>query len=587
MEYFERTVGCGEITQHYLGSTVTLNGWVHRRRDHGGLIFVDLRDRSGIMQVVFSKDISVKAQELAQQLRSEFVIAVRGKVVERAPGTVNTDIPTGHYELQAQELSILNKAKQLPFSLEHADEVDEEMRLKYRYLDLRRPLMQERIKMRHRIIFAMREFLVKEGFYEIETPILTKNTAEGAREFLVPSRLHKGSFYALPQSPQLYKQILMCAGMEKYFQIARCFRDEDLRADRQPEFTQLDMEMSFITEKDIQGIIERLLAHIFKSIFNKEIHVPLRHMTYHEAFSVYGSDKPDLRFGLPIYDISSLFEDTQLSFLRAVLEKNGKIGTLVVKGHAFTRSELEHWVDLALKNGAKGLVWIKFKENGEFEAPIARFLPPDFYARMHALVPDLAPGDTAFLVAGPYKESWAQLGRLRLQLGAALQLIPQDVIELLWVTDFPLLEYDEGRWTSVHHPFTSPQPGWEHQEPAQIKARAYDIVFNGVELGGGSIRIHNPEIQRKIFDFLGLEKDEMEAHFGFLLEAQELGFPPHGGIALGIDRFIMLLLHCASIRDVIPFPKTQSGADPMMQAPTPVDAKKLADYGLKVIVEKA
>ncbi len=587
MEHFERTIGCGEITQHFLGKVVTLNGWVHRRRDHGGLIFVDLRDRSGIMQVVFSKDISVQSQELAQQLRSEFVVSVRGKVVERASGTINTEIPTGRYELQAQELSILNKAKALPFSLEHADEVDEEMRLKYRYLDLRRPVMQERIKMRHNIIFAMREFLVREGFYEIETPILTKNTAEGAREFLVPSRLHKGSFYALPQSPQLYKQILMCAGMERYFQVARCFRDEDLRADRQPEFTQLDMEMSFSTEKDIQGVTERLLAHIFKSIFNKEIQLPLRRMTYDEAFSTYGSDKPDLRFALAIHDVSALFEDTQLSFLRAALDKGGKIGALIVKEHAFTRSELEHWVDQALKNGAKGLVWIKFKENGEFEAPIARFLPQDFYARMRALVPDLAPGDTAFLVAGPYKESWAQLGKLRLQLGAALHLIPQDALELLWVTDFPLLEYDEGRWTSVHHPFTSPQPGWEQQDPAQIKARAYDIVFNGVELGGGSIRIHNPEIQRKIFDFLGLKREEMEAHFGFLLEAQELGFPPHGGIALGIDRFVMLLLHCASIRDVIAFPKTQSGADPMMQAPTPVDEKKLAEYGIKVVVEKA
>jgi aspartyl-tRNA synthetase len=587
MESFKRTVGCGEVTEKYLASVITLAGWVHKRRDHGGLIFVDIRDRSGFMQIVFSKDISLSAQEKAQHLRSEYVIAVTGKVVQRAPESVNKELPTGRYELQVDELTILNKAKPLPFSLDHAQEVDEELRLTYRYLDLRRPIMQEHMRMRHKIVFAMREFLVKEDFYEIETPILTKNTAEGAREFLVPSRLHRGYFYALPQSPQLYKQILMAAGMEKYFQIARCFRDEDLRADRQPEFTQLDMEMSFITEKDIQDVIERLFHHFFTTIFGIEVALPLRRMTYDEAFRTYGSDKPDLRFGMPIYDVSSVFKDTQLSFLRTALDKGGAIGSIVVKGYSFTRSELEHWVNQALQNGAKGLVWIRFKENGEVEAPITRFLPSDFFESMRQSIPDLKPGDTAFLIAGPYKEGWTQLGRLRLQIGHALGIIPQDKIELLWVTDFPLLECDEklNCWTSVHHPFTSPQEGWEHQEPSKIKARAYDIVFNGVEVGGGSIRIHDPEVQRKIFDFLGFKKEEMEAHFGFLLEAQELGFPPHGGIALGIDRLVMLLLHCHSIRDVIAFPKTQSGADPMMHAPTPIDPKKLAEYGLKVIQE--
>lgn len=585
-----RTLGCGEITQKNLNTTIYLAGWVQRRRDHGNVIFIDLRDRSGLMQLVFSPEFSPEALETADQLRSEFVIAVQGTVVNRSAQTVNKEMPTGQFELQVVKVDVLNRAKALPFQLDEADHVDEELRLKYRYLDLRRPVMLERIAMRHKIIFAMREFLNMQQFYEVETPILTKNTAEGAREFLVPSRLHLGSFYALPQSPQLYKQILMCGGIEKYFQIARCFRDEDLRADRQPEFTQLDMEMSFITEQDIQDIIEGLLQNIFTQIFKQPLSLPLRRMPYDDAMKFYGSDKPDLRFSMPIHDMTPLFASTELSFVRTILDKGGKIGGVHVEGHAFTRSELEHWVGQALKNGAKGLVWIRFKENGTFEAPIAKFLPQDFFTQVARQIPSLKEGDTLFLVAGMYKDAWTQLGKLRLQLGHTLNLIDKNSINLLWVTDFPLLEYDETmkQWSSVHHPFTAPQPGWENLEPAQMKARAYDIVFNGIELGGGSIRIHDPRVQRKVFDFLGLKKEEMESHFGFLFEAQELGFPPHGGIALGIDRFVMLLMHCHSIRDVIAFPKTQSGFDPLMQAPTPVDAKKLADYGLKIIekVEK-
>jgi aspartyl-tRNA synthetase len=584
MKFFERTTGCGQITQANLGKKVTLVGWVNKRRDHGNVIFVDLRDRTGIMQIVFSKDISTEAQSLAHQLRSEFVISVTGTVIERASGTINTEIPTGKFELQAEKLVILNKAKQLPFSLDDAEHTEEELRLKYRYLDLRRPLMHERLVNRHKVIFAMREFLVNEGFYEIETPILTKNTAEGAREFLVPSRIHKGSFYALPQSPQLYKQILMAAGMERYFQIARCFRDEDLRADRQPEFTQLDMEMSFITEANIQDVIERLLQKIF-GLFNISIKLPLPRMTYQEAFEKYGSDKPDLRFDMPIHDVTKLFQATQLSFLKPILEKNGKVGALLVKQHAFSRSELENWVSTALKNGSKGLIWMRFDEQENPDAPIAKFLPQDFFKQVKQLIPELTTQDTLFFIAAPQHDAWTQLGKLRLQLGHSLNLIDQKEINLLWVVDFPLLEYDEKtkRWNSVHHPFTSPQEGWEQQDPAHMKARAYDIVFNGVELGGGSIRIHDPLVQRKVFDFLGFKKEEMESHFGFLFEAQELGFPPHGGIALGIDRLIMLLLHCNSIREVIAFPKTQSGMDPMMEAPTPVTQEKLTDYGLKLV----
>ncbi|MBA3954242.1 aspartate--tRNA ligase [Candidatus Dependentiae bacterium] len=585
MEFFERTTGCGLVTQEYLQKTITLAGWVNKRRDHGGLIFVDLRDRSGLMQLVFNHTVSTSAHDAAQQLRSEYVISVSGRVVERAPGTINKDLPTGHFELQVEQLTILNKAKTLPFSLEEADSVDEELRLKYRYIDLRRPEMMHKLAMRHKLIFSLRQTLDKAGFYEVETPILTKNTAEGAREFLVPSRIHKGSFYALPQSPQLYKQILMAGGVERYFQIARCFRDEDLRADRQPEFTQLDMEMSFIKEQDIQTIIENLLQNIFKDLFHIPLSLPLQRMTYDHAFSTYGSDKPDLRFDMPIYDVGSVFKDTELSFIKSILDKKGKVGALHVKNHTFTRSELEHWVAQALKNGAKGLVWIRFNQDGTPDAPVAKFLPKDFLARMQTVIPELTQQDTLFLVAASYKDAWNQLGKLRLQLAHALDLIPKDAVKLLWVTDFPLLEYDEQskRWSSVHHPFTAPQEGWEHQKPEDIKARGYDVVFNGIELGGGSIRIHNPEIQRKVFEFLGLNKAEMESHFGFLFEAQELGFPPHGGIALGIDRLVMLLLGCQSIREVIAFPKTQSGYDPMMQAPTPVDAAKLIDYGLKLL----
>lgn len=588
MARFERTLGCGLISQEYLGKIITICGWVQRRRDHGKLIFVDLRDRSGIMQVVFAPEISTDALTTAQSLRSEFVISVTGQVVKRSDGTINKDIPTGAFELQVQKLTVLNKAKTLPFNLEEADTVEEELRLKYRYLDLRTPVMQHRLAMRHKIIYAMREFLNAQDFYEIETPVLTKNTAEGAREFLVPSRTHKGSFYALPQSPQLYKQLLMAGGMERYFQVARCFRDEDLRADRQPEFTQLDMEMSFVAEQDIQDIIEGLIKKIFKLAINYDVTLPLQRMTYHEAFTNYGSDKPDLRFSMPIHDITGTFEDTQIAFLRKTLDAGGQIGAIRLSNHAFTRSELEHWVNTALKNGAKGLVWIKFDAQMNPEAPIAKFLPEGFFNRIKDRISDLSKEDTLFIIAADYKEAWGQLGKLRLQLAQSLKLYNPEEIKLLWVTDFPLLEYDKEnkRWSSVHHPFTSPQDGWERQNPEDMKARAYDIVFNGVELGGGSIRIHDPYIQKKIFDFLGLQKEEMERHFNFLLEAQELGFPPHGGIALGIDRLVMLLLHCQSIRDVIAFPKTASGMDPMMEAPTPVSNAKLADYDLKIVPQK-
>jgi len=585
--HYARTASCGKITADHLEKTVDLCGWVARRRDHGGLIFIDLRDRSGIVQLVFNSDFSAQAHQAAHNLRSEFVISIKGTVVKRTPETINKELPTGQFEIHVTELIILNKAKALPFMLDEADQVDEELRLKYRYLDLRRPQMRHNLELRNTIIFAMREYLHERGFYEIETPILTKNTPEGAREFVVPSRLHIGSCYSLPQSPQLYKQLLMAGGIEKYYQVARCFRDEDLRADRQPEFTQLDLEMSFISEKDIQEIIEQLLKYVWKKGLGIDIQTPFTRMVYDEAFSLYGSDKPDLRFALKINDCTSLFEGTELKFIKAVLEKNGKVGALHVDDYDFARSELDAMVNKAQQIGAKGLLWIRFKD-GQVDSPVAKFLPPDFYEKTQALLPGLNSKSTLFLIAGPYAEAWTLLGRLRLELGTKLQIIPNDQNHFSWITDFPMFEYHaEGkRWNAMHHPFTSPQPGWEEMPIAQVKARAYDVVLNGIELGGGSIRIHDAAVQDKIFNILGLTQEQTQSKFGFLLEAQELGFPPHGGIALGLDRLIMLMIKAPSIREVIAFPKTARGIDPMMEAPSLIEPEKLREYGLALLPGK-
>jgi aspartyl-tRNA synthetase len=586
MQFFERTAVCGLVNEHHLGKTLTLAGWVNKRRDHGELIFIDLRDRTGLMQLVFNPEASKQALELAQSLRSEYIISVTGKVVSRAPETINPSLATGKWELHVDSLTILSKSKPLPFTLDEAADVDEELRLKYRYIDLRRPTMHERIALRSKVTFAIREFMVNEGFYEIETPILTKNTPEGSREFIVPSRIYQHSVYALPQSPQLYKQLLMAGGMERYFQIARCFRDEDSRLDRQPEFTQFDVEMSFIKEGDIQTIIERLLAHVWKKTLNIDLLIPFPRMTFDDAFAAYGSDKPDLRYALKINDITSAFKTTELKFIRDVIDKGGKIGALHVADREFTRSELDSWVDKAQLLGAKGLLWMRFKDENTVESPVSKFLPADFYQQMKHVVPDLKPGSVLFIIAGPYKEAWTLLGRLRIETANVLKMIPENApFNFSWIIDFPLFEWDPEakRWDSVNHPFTAPQEGYEQLDPGAMKARAYDVILNGFELGGGSLRICDSALQAKVFDILGLTKEQAHKKFGFLLEALEYGFPPHGGIALGIDRLIMIMCGASSIREVFAFPKTQRGYDPLMESPTETDEMQLRDYGLKFL----
>lgn len=588
MSSWKRTIECGLVKESSLNNTIVLNGWVAKRRDHGGLIFVDLRDRTGIMQIVFNSDFSEKAHGAAHDIRNEFVLSVTGKVVKRSADTVNDKMPTGKLELQVHEVIILAKSKTLPFPLEDADKVDEELRLKYRYLDLRRPEMQQKLALRSMVIFAMREFFLQKGFFEIETPLLTKNTPEGAREFFVPSRMHHGSVYSLPQSPQLYKQLLMAGGIERYFQFARCFRDEDLRADRQPEFTQLDIEMSFVEQDDVRYLIEQMFVHVFKKLFNIEIKLPFPVLTYDQAFAFYGSDKPDLRFGMPIYHTSDLFKDTALTFIKNGLEKGEHVGALHVTGKKFTRSELDKWVKTAQDMGSKGLLYVRFSEDGTLESPVAKFLPDTFVDQAKTLFKDFSKEDTLFFVAGEYKTAWDILGRLRVALAKELDLIKPNTINLSWVVDFPMFEWDQEakRFSAMHHPFTRPQDGWENKKPEEMKAQAYDIVCNGMELGGGSIRIHEPELQEKVFSILGLSKDEIHNKFGFLLESQEYGFPPLGGIALGIDRLIMILTNSNSIREVIAFPKTQRGYDPMMMAPSEVDQKMLREYGLSLLPGK-
>ncbi len=584
MQLLKRTVFCGQVTNELLSTTVTLNGWVHRRRDHGGVIFVDLRDRSGLVQLVFDPSVNGTTAEAAHALRSEFVVAVQGTVVARSKEAINDKLSTGHIEVHITTLQILNKAAALPFQIDDEGAISEELRLKYRYLDLRRQNMHDNLKMRHEVIFAMRNYFHEQGFYEIETPILSKSTPGGARNFLVPSRSQPGSFYGLVESPQIYKQLLMVGGMERYFQIARCFRDEALRASRQPEFTQLDIEMAFIDEETIQTVCEGLYKILWKKFLNIELALPLKRYSFDDVFNRFGSDKPDMRFGLEIQDATAIFEKLELSFVKAAINAGGKAGCIVVKDQSFSRTDMDRWSDRVTKElGAKGLLWFKWREDGTIDSPVTKFLPADFLAQLQTVIPGLTKEDALFVVIGDYEDAWTVLGQLRLAFGRELRLIDNNSFELFWVTDFPMFEYDKEskKWVARHHQFTSPQAGWENQELKDVKARAYDLVCNGEELGGGSIRIHSAEVQSKIFDLLGMTREKAEEKFKFLLDAQTVGYPPEGGVAFGIDRLIMILTGTDAIRDVIAFPKTQNGSCLMMSSPSTVEDAQLRELQIK------
>ncbi len=602
MKNLKRSVFCGQINHSYLDKEVVLAGWVNRRRDLGGLIFVDLRDRSGLMQLVFDPELSPDATAKAHDIRSEYVIAVRGTVIKRQ-GAINSKISTGEFELKVSDVQVFNESQTLPFQLDGTN-VSEDLRLKYRYLDLRRPAMQNYLKMRHDIVYAMRDYLNRSDFYEIETPVLSKSTPEGARDFLVPCRIQPGTFYALPQSPQLYKQLLIVGGLERYFQIARCFRDEALRANRQPEFTQLDIEMSFVDEQDIQNLCEGLFKELWKKFFGVDLQLPFPRYTYDEVFSKYGSDKPDTRFGLEINDLSEIFKNLEIAPIKTVLNDGGQIGCLCVpgvgatsegstsessNGKKFSRSELDSYVELVTKElGGKALLWIRWKESGAVDSPLAKQLPENFFELAQKHIPGLTKSDTLFLVAGQFDSAWTILGQLRLVLGKNLNLINKNDFNLFWVVDFPMFEWSEedNRWMAKHHPFTSPQQGWENMEIGKVKARAYDLVCNGEELGGGSIRIHDPKVQSKIFEMIGITPEQAKERFGFLLEAQTFGYPPDGGIAFGIDRLVMMFAGTDSIRDVIAFPKTQKGTCLMMETPSTVDQAQLDELHIKSTVKE-
>ncbi|MCH7321707.1 aspartate--tRNA ligase [Solibacillus sp. MA9] len=586
----QRTHACGQVTAAQVEQEVVLKGWVQKRRDLGGLIFVDMRDREGIVQVVFG-DQAKDALAIAEKIRSEYVIEVKGKVVLRDASQINPNMKTGEIEVVASELTIINEAKNPPFAIDNNVEVSEELRLKYRYLDLRRPVMYDTFKLRSDVTRTIRNFLQTEGFLEVETPILTKSTPEGARDYLVPSRVHDGEFYALPQSPQLFKQLLMVGGFEKYFQIARCFRDEDLRADRQPEFTQVDIETSFLSMDEIIAMNERLLTQVMKDVKGIDVVTPFQRMSYKEAMDRFGSDKPDVRFGLELKQLSEIVKDSSFGVFAGAVANGGEVKAINVKGAAanYSRKDIDALGEYAGRYGAKGLAWLKVTEEG-LNGPIAKFFEGDAAAAIISAT-EAEAGDLLLFVADKSSVVADALGALRLKLGKELGLIDESQFAFLWIVDWPLFEYDEaaGRYYAAHHPFTRPfdeDLELMNTNPKEVRAQAYDIVLNGYELGGGSLRIYEPDLQAKMFELLGFSEEEARAQFGFLLEAFDYGVPPHGGLAMGLDRLIMLLAGRTNLRDTIAFPKTATASCLLTDAPSPVSDAQLEELSLRVAVTK-
>ena len=591
MQGLKRTHRCGELSAANVGETATIMGWVQKNRNKGGLVFVDVRDRSGIIQVVFDEgSVDAALIEKAAKLRSEYVVAVVGKVAKRS-GAVNENIATGEIEIIPEELRVLSESETPPFQIEENSKTKEEVRLKYRYLDLRRPDMQRNLMMRSKVATLARQFMANEGFLEIETPVLIGSTPEGARDYLVPSRVHQGHFYALPQSPQLFKQLLMCSGYDRYFQIAKCFRDEDLRADRQPEFTQMDMELSFVDVDDVIDVNERFLAMLFKEVLGVEVPLPIPRMTWQEAMDRYGSDKPDTRFGMELVNVTDIVKDSEFVVFKGAIENGGTVRGINAKGQGgMARKKIDKLVDYAKDYGAKGLAYIAIHEDGTVKSSFAKFMTEDEQKNLIQAM-DGENGDLLLFAADKNKVVWDVLGALRLELARQMDLLDKNEYKFMWITGFPLLEWSEeqNRFTAMHHPFTMPMEEdlqYIDSDPGRVRAKAYDITLNGNEIGGGSVRIFNPEIQSKMFEVLGFTPEQAQEQFGFLLTAFKYGVPPHAGLAYGLDRLVMLMAKQDSIRDVIAFPKVKDASDLMTEAPTKVDQKQLDELGLAVVAEE-